>query len=448
MLANSSEDQPSKRPRNGLDPEDKGRRSDPGLDGADDLDAENWFEDLVEEMEDSMDRSPGPESIPVEPVVAKQIQDDLIAEGPRLFIQKYLIADPKPFAPSKLLAALGFPLSRQVAEEHGERRLELMLQIAMKHFMSQRRRLPEPRTLDDVVELIKKSRNIIVLSGAGISTSLGIPDFRSDDGLYAQLKHLGLDDPQEVFDIDLFRQDPQVFYSVAAKILPQETRFSPTHQFIKLLYDKGKLLRNYTQNIDNLEAAAGIPPEKLVQCHGSFGLAYCFSCFHKVPGESLYPQIRRGEVPRCPKCTRKKIQMEKREHDVGDESFGVYKPDITFFGEQLPTRFDDMLLGNRGDARKCDLLICIGTSLKVQPVASIVRVVDRSVPQVYISKTPARHCSFDVSLLGPCDDVVELLCAKLGWKLDHPMAKRPPDLADTEYPGGTIASHDGVYEFS
>lgn len=136
-----------------------------------------------------------------------------------------------------------------------------------------------------------------------ISTSLGIPDFRSKDtGLYSKLAHLGLSDPQEVFDINIFREDPSIFFSIAKDILPTEKKYSPTHGFIKLLQDHGKLLTNYTQNIDNIEANAGVLAEKMVQCHGSFANATCVKCNFKVPGDAIFDDIREGKIPECKAC--------------------------------------------------------------------------------------------------------------------------------------------------
>lgn len=111
-----------------------------------------------------------------------------------------------------------------------------------------------------------------------------------------------MSDPQEVFDIEVFREDPSIFYSIAKDILPTEKRYSPTHAFIRLLQDKGKLLTNFTQNIDNIEGAAGILPEKMIQCHGSFATASCMDCKHQVPGEQLFETIRQGEIPKCARC--------------------------------------------------------------------------------------------------------------------------------------------------
>jgi NAD-dependent SIR2 family protein deacetylase len=116
------------------------------------------------------------------------------------------------------------------------------------------------------------------------------------------LEHLGLSDPQEVFDIHVFREDPSIFFSIAKDILPTEKKYSPTHGFIKLLQDKGKLLTNYTQNIDNIEANAGVLAENIVQCHGSFATATCVKCEHKVSGDAIFGEIKAGNVPECSAC--------------------------------------------------------------------------------------------------------------------------------------------------
>ncbi|KAL2865473.1 uncharacterized protein BJX67DRAFT_373114 [Aspergillus lucknowensis] len=287
-----------------------------------------------------------------------------------------------------------------------------LLAIAISKEFTRRQKLSEYNSVDDAVKLLNESKNIIVLTGAGISTSLGIPDFRSKDtGLYSQLEHLGLSDPQEVFDIHLFREDPSVFYSIAKDILPTEKKYSPTHGFIRLLQDKGKLLTNYTQNIDNIEANAGVHPENIVQCHGSFAMATCLKCQYKVPGDEIYDEIKKGVVPECAQCRKQiaqdalKPQGQKRkrhsnsvhrdrksdgEDSSDDDDYeiptpGVMKPDITFFGEDLPDEFGRRLLHH--DRDKVDLVIVIGTSLKVAPVAEVPGVLPPNVPQIYISRT-------------------------------------------------------------
>ena len=311
-----------------------------------------------------------------------------------------------------------------------------------------------------------------------ISTSLGIPDFRSKDtGLYARLDHLGLSDPQEVFDIHLFHQDPSIFYSVAKDILPSSKKYTPTHAFIRLLQDKGKLLTNFTQNIDNLEEFAGIEKERLVQCHGSFATATCIECRHQVECEAIYEDLKAGKVAHCEDClqrirrptttttttttqqqsscmkrkrssdgassdvksqkiakNKKKAKRKKQEYedsttdddDNNDDHLaavtGVMKPDITFFGEDLPQRFHDRLINH--DRDQVDLVLVIGTSLKVAPVSEVVGVIPPHVPQIYISREPCKHVEFDIDLLGDCDTVVQELCRRAGWDLRHEMIGR------------------------
>ena len=118
-----------------------------------------------------------------------------------------------------------------------------------------RKKLAHVNTLDNVVELIRTSRKIIILTGAGVSVSCGIPDFRSRDGVYARLAvdFPDLPDPQAMFDIHYFRKDPRPFFKFAREIYPGQFKPSPCHKFIKNVEKHGKLLRNYTQNIDTLE---------------------------------------------------------------------------------------------------------------------------------------------------------------------------------------------------
>ncbi|CAI5757116.1 unnamed protein product [Candida verbasci] len=294
-----------------------------------------------------------------------------------------------------------------------------ILNQAMIKVLKTREQREDVTTIEDVLKLLQTSEKILVITGAGISTSLGIPDFRSSQGFYSMVQHLGLSDPQEVFDLEIFHTDPSLFYSIAHMILPPEPMFSPLHSFIKLLQDKNKLLRNYTQNIDNLESYAGINKDKLIQCHGSFATASCITCKNQIEGESIFQEIRDKQILYCPDCTKRKEAILKKNEDAFfDESYGVYKPDITFFGEPLPKTFHDHI---REDLFNCDLLISIGTSLKVAPVADIVEKVPENVPQILINRDPINHCNFDVSLLGYCDDVASYISNKLGneWNLPH-----------------------------
>lgn len=371
------------------------------------------------------------------PNAAKKLKMYLWMNGPIRFLQKYVYSGYREHTLGEILATFSFPLPQNLVSRSNTDELIEMVKVAIRYTIMPRRRLPDPFTIDSLTDAIKNANNIIVLTGAGISTSLGIPDFRSKSGLYNKLSYLGLSDPQEVFNLRLFQSDPSIFYSIAKEILPVTQKFSPTHSFIKLLQDKGKLLRNYTQNIDNLEHYAGVDKEKLIQCHGSFATATCQTCGYTVNGEDIFENIRNASIPKCPLCSSavkpRKRRANRDDSDSEDEDpiYGVMKPDITFFGEPLPDKFESTLIG--GDAEICDLLICIGTSLKVSPVSETVRIIPPNVPQVYISKTPISHNEFDLNLLGYCDDIIEHLIQKLGWKMNHPMLKNKPYDGQIDY---------------
>ncbi|KAJ3222695.1 NAD-dependent histone deacetylase sir2 [Clydaea vesicula] len=290
--------------------------------------------------------------------------------------------------------------------------------------IQQRTKLTSLTTLNDFVEILKVSTNILVLTGAGVSVScgkclhlnlhlhcsclmeqLGIPDFRSENGIYSRLEEFNLDDPQQMFDINYFKEEPRTFYSFAKEIYPSNFMPSKSHYFsmyyfplltfsVKLLEKKGKLLRNYTQNIDTLEKRAGI--KNFVAVHGSFSSASCIQCKNTVDGTEIEKEIFKKEIPYCTVCK------------------GVMKPDIVFFGESLPSNFEENFLKDR---KECDLLIVIGSSLKVSPVAHIIERVPFSVPQVLINLEELKYCPlFDLKLLGKSDDIVMNLIAQCGWE--------------------------------
>ena len=173
--------------------------------------------------------------------------------------------------------------------------------------------------------------------------------------------------------------------------------------FIGLLENKKKLLRNYSQNVDGLERKAGI--KNVLECHGTMSMFYCTGakCKKKKSLEEVTPEIKQGQVLNCDKC--------------GE----VLKPGITFFGEHVPKAFDRCIAK---DVDKADLVIVIGTSLKVGgSVYNLIQHMPPGVPQILINKeqvTLPKTLSggFDVSLLGNCDEVTSYLCERLGWSED------------------------------
>ncbi|XP_058859068.1 NAD-dependent protein deacetylase sirtuin-3, mitochondrial-like isoform X4 [Acipenser ruthenus] len=259
------------------------------------------------------------------------------------------------------------------------------------------------QTLEDVARLIKHNeyRRIVVMAGAGISTPSGIPDFRSPgSGLYDNLQQYDIPYPEAIFEINYFHHNPKPFFALAKELYPGNYKPNYAHYFIRLLHDKGLLHRIYTQNIDGLERLAGIPSTKLVEAHGMFATATCTVCQTSYPGEDLRADILESKVPKCPTCK------------------GVIKPDVVFFGEELPQCFFLYLT----DFPLADLLVVMGTSLEVEPFASLAGAVRNSVPRVLINRDlvgpfvyrAPRHN--DVLELGDVVSGVERFADKLGWK--------------------------------
>lgn len=286
-----------------------------------------------------------------------------------------------------------------------------------------RKKRKDINTLEDVVRLLHESKKILVLTGAGVSVSCGIPDFRSRDGIYARLAvdFPDLPDPQAMFDIEYFRRDPRPFFKFAKEIYPGQFQPSPCHKFISMLDKQGKLLRNYTQNIDTLEQVAGV--KRIIQCHGSFATASCLVCKHKVDCEAVREDIFNQVVPHCPRCP--------------DIPLAIMKPDIVFFGENLPEFFHRAM---KQDKDEVDLLIVIGSSLKVRPVALIPNSIPHEVPQILINREQLPHLNFDVELLGDCDVIINELCHRLAGDFEqvcyntlrlNEITEKPPRLPST-----------------
>ncbi|KAH8066094.1 sirtuin-like protein [Aureococcus anophagefferens] len=258
----------------------------------------------------------------------------------------------------------------------------------------------------------------------------GHPDFRSPARALDNLQKYDLPHPQAIFSIDYFRERPGAFYELCRELWPGTYAPTATHLFIKLLHDKGRLLRCFTQNIDSLETAAGLPPDRVVAAHGNFDGATCIDTGAPVAVSEVKAAVD-GASGWAAALT---------------AHGGLVKPDIVFFGEGLPRRFFE--LANR-DLPRCRLLLVIGTSLSVQPFASLVGHVDDDCVRVLVNRDAvgrrdpriplavARQLGIggglefddesrnyrDVKLLGACDDQVRELAAELGWA---------DDLADLE----------------
>lgn len=261
------------------------------------------------------------------------------------------------------------------------------------------------RSVRGIVNAIKsgKVKKVCVLTGAGISCATGIPDFRSPDtGIYNNTEKYGLPNPEALFELDYFKQHPETFYSFIREVFSGVYRPTLAHCFLRLLYDKGILLRVYSQNIDGLERATGIPDSFLVEAHGSFRTASCIDCGTEYPIHRWRQDVRENRIPKC---------------SCGE----TIKPDIVLYGEPLPLRYTWM---HTADMVSCDLVIVMGTSLSVQPFYSLLQQVRENVPRLLINREavgPFRFCNMesclrDVFIQAECDDGVIEFCQQLGWE--------------------------------
>ena len=207
---------------------------------------------------------------------------------------------------------------------------------------------------------------VILLVGAGISTSCGIPDFRSPKtGLYHNLSKLNLPFAEAVFDIEFFEDNPKPFYLLAKELYPGNFKPSKFHYLMRLFQDEGRLQRIYTQNIDTLEREAGTKEEYVIEAHGSFASNHCIDCDKQFPMEYFKTKIESSLD----------INSKKFEFAKCDKCGGLVKPNIVFFGEDLPVKFFetwDNDLKWMGSAKGSDTLVIVaGTSLAVYPLSLI-----------------------------------------------------------------------------
>lgn len=216
--------------------------------------------------------------------------------------------------------------------------------------------------------LIREAKSIAVLTGAGISTKAGIPDFRGPQGLYITKRY----DPEIVFDINYFYKDPKPFFAFARDFIHLETTIKPTfaHQFFAKLERSGKLTGVITQNIDALHQRAG--NQKVLEMHGSFFESRCLDCDKQFSWDDLKQEIFKDDVPRC-SCR------------------GVIKPDIVFFGENVRHLFDAQKL-----AEEAELFFVVGTSCVVFPAAILPQFAKGKV--VVVNLSPVELPIFNVAL--------------------------------------------------
>ena len=194
-----------------------------------------------------------------------------------------------------------------------------------------------------LLELLDKAERVAAFTGAGVSTLCGIPDFRGPQGLYKQ------PDAERIFDIDWFDRDPSIYYRGCAELVYGLKNYEPgpVHFALVALEKAGKLTGIATQNIDMLHQKAG--SSVVHEVHGSPILHHCRRCGDEKGFAEICAMLEKEPVAHC-SCG------------------GVYKPDITFFGESLP---EAAFEGAIRLASTADLILVLGSSLTVQPAGSI-----------------------------------------------------------------------------
>jgi len=197
-----------------------------------------------------------------------------------------------------------------------------------------------------VAQLLRDSERAVVLTGAGVSVPSGIPDFRSPrTGLWENV------DPMEVAHIDAWRRDPDRFWHFYGDRFASlvDKRPNDAHRALAELERRGRVKAVITQNIDRLHRVAGT--QRLIEVHGSIEFSVCVDCGGRFTLERVIEQLRAHDgAPECPCC------------------FTPLKPDVTLFGEMLPER---ALSEAQALALDADLMICVGSSLEVYPVAGL-----------------------------------------------------------------------------
>ena len=199
--------------------------------------------------------------------------------------------------------------------------------------------------IKELQEIIDNAKQIVFFTGAGVSTDSGIPDFRSQDGLYNQQYRYP---PETIISHTFFMENPEEFYRFYRdRMLYPDAEPNQTHLFMAKAEAAGKSLGVVTQNIDGLHQKAG--SKRVYELHGSVLRNYCMKCGKFFPMEAITESTG---IPRCDRCG------------------GIIKPDVVLYEEGLS---EPVLRGAVAAIQSADVLIVLGTSLVVYPAAGLIR---------------------------------------------------------------------------
>lgn len=201
---------------------------------------------------------------------------------------------------------------------------------------------------EECFALFDTADKIVALTGAGISTLSGIPDFRGKNGFYTDGNTWNGIRKEELLDIDFFREEPELFYRFAGEFLYPMLQRTPSiaHETLSLMQQKSLCHALYTQNIDCLHTKAG---SRTFELHGSLDSHSCTRCNDHAPLQQVLDQVAAGKVPKCT-CG------------------GTLRPDFVFYGECLN---EELLEQAFHDFETADLVLIMGSSMTVPPVATL-----------------------------------------------------------------------------
>ncbi|MEW6284570.1 MAG: Sir2 family NAD-dependent protein deacetylase [Candidatus Eremiobacterota bacterium] len=203
------------------------------------------------------------------------------------------------------------------------------------------------RLMQELRELLKRSRRVLVFTGAGISTGSGIPDFRGPQGVWKRRQPVYFDE----FLRDESKRVEHWDYKLEGWDAFRAAQPNPAHRALVRLEEDGRLLALVTQNIDGLHHRAGHSPDKVLELHGTNRLVECLGCGRRSQPEWAFEEFRATRrCPRCPECG------------------GLIKTATISFGQTMPA---ELLERAMQAARSADLVLALGSSLSVEPAASV-----------------------------------------------------------------------------
>ncbi len=245
------------------------------------------------------------------------------------------------------------------------------------------------RELERLADWLRARRPTVAITGAGVSTESGIPDFRGSTGLWDEV------DPMQVASAQGFYEDPARFYRFWRGRFAAMASAEPnvSHRFLAWLEQEGVLRAVVTQNVDGLHQRAG--SRRVLEVHGTFARARCLQCGRPADGRGVLAEPPQSPVPTCGGCG------------------GLLKPDVVLFGELLPP---DVFEAAVEAVDAAEVVLVMGTSLQVHPVAGLVpRALHLGKDVAMLNERPGPYDqAASVRLLGPLGETVPRLLEALG----------------------------------